>query len=225
MLHRIAQEYNNMKLLFSRSALSDDVTRKFISINELCKTEIARMHVLPITSGSTAVGKNYMVFSLTGNIVDKHSRPVNSDLYNAGNQLDATGKTKVDIFFENLLRNQIPLQSAQDITEALYVISMNYCCCADLVDGVKSNGGDYFEKFIGHLYARHLNREPSTLMTACELDDETIQIPTDYIFNLGPNLPKFHVPVKTSTRERCVEVWAQQRILDGAYDYFLLGTL
>lgn len=158
-----------------------------------------------------------MVFSLTGNIVDKHSRPVNSDLYNAGNQLDATGKTKVDIFFENLLRNQIPLQSAQDITEALYVISMNYCCCADLVDGVKSNGGDYFEKFIGHLYARHLNREPSTLMTACELDDETIQIPTDYIFNLGPNLPKFHVPVKTSTRERCVEVWAQQRILDGAY--------
>ena len=217
MPHRIAQEYNNMKLLFSRSALSDDVTRKFISINELCKTEIARTHVLPITSGSTAVGKNYMVFSLTGNIVDKHSRPVNSDLYNAGNQLDATGKTKVDIFFENLLRNQIPLQSAQDITEALYVISMNYCCCADLVDGVKSNGGDYFEKFIGHLYARHLNREPSTLMTACELDDETIQIPTDYIFNLGPNLPKFHVPVKTSTRERCVEVWAQQRILDGAY--------
>lgn len=217
MPHRIAQEYNNMKLLFSRSALSDDVTRKFISINELCKTEIARMHVLPITSGSTAVGKNYMVFSLTGNIVDKHSRSVNSDLYNAGNQLDATGKTKVDIFFENLLRNQIPLQSAQDITEALYVISMNYCCCADLVDGVKSNGGDYFEKFIGHLYARHLNREPSTLMTACELDDETIQIPTDYIFNLGPNLPKFHVPVKTSTRERCVEVWAQQRILDGAY--------
>ena len=165
MPHRIAQEYNNMKLLFSRSALSDDVTRKFISINELCKTEIARMHVLPITSGSTAVGKNYMVFSLTGNIVDKHSRPVNSDLYNAGNQLDATGKTKVDIFFENLLRNQIPLQSAQNITEALYVISMNYCCCADLVDGVKSNGGDYFEKFIGHLYARHLNREPSTLMT------------------------------------------------------------
>ena len=217
MPHRIAQEYNNMKLLFSRSALSDDVTRKFISINELCKTEIARMHVLPITSGSTAVGKNYIVFSLTGNIVDKHSRPGNSDLYNAGNQLDATGKTKVDIFFENLLRNQIPLQSAQDITEALYVISMNYCCCADLVDGVKSNGGDYFEKFIGHLYARHLNREPSTLMTACELDDETIQIPTDYIFNLGPNLPKFHVPVKTSTRERCVEVWAQQRILDGAY--------
>lgn len=217
MLHRIAQEYSNMKSLFSDSALSDDVTRKFISINELCKTEIAKMYALPITSGSTAVGKNYMVFSLTGNIVDKHSRPVNSDLYKAGNKLDDTGKTKVDIFFENLLRNQISLQSAQDITEALYVISMNYCCCADLVDGVKSNGGDYFEKFIGHLYARHLNREPSRLMTACELDDETILIPTDYIFNLGPNLPKFHIPVKTSTRERCVEVWAQQRILDGAY--------
>lgn len=95
-----------MKLLFSRSALSDDVTRKFISINELCKTEIARMHVLPITSGSTAVGKNYMVFSLTGNIVDKHSRPVNSDLYNAGNQLDATGKQKLIFFLKTYLETK-----------------------------------------------------------------------------------------------------------------------
>lgn len=49
------------------------------------------------------------------------------------------------------------------------------------------------------------------------MDGESIVLPTDYIFDLGAGKPKFHVPVKTSTRERVVEVWAQQRILDGAF--------
>lgn len=72
-------------------------------------------------------------------------------------------------------------------------------------------------KLIGHLYSRHLNIAPSTQMRAVELDGESIVLPTDYIFDLGAGKPKFHVPVKTSTRERVVEVWAQQRILDGAF--------
>mgnify|MGYP006987341520 CR=1 FL=1 len=89
----------------------------------------------------------------------------------------------------------------ENITTALYVIAMNYCCCADLVDGMKKNTGDYFEKLIGHLYSRHLNIAPSTQMRAVELDGESIVLPTDYIFDLGAGKPKFHVPVKTSTRE------------------------
>lgn len=212
-----------MKSLFSASASSAAVSEKFKTINFLCEQEIATMHFHPISNGSTAMGKNYVVFSYAVTLLqpdgkeNKHSRPVNIDLYNAGKCVVENDRTKVDIFFDNLINNRIVDQSAEDITQALYVIAMNYCCCADLVQGVKSNSGDYFEKFVGHLYARHLGCEPSVSMDACELDGESISIPTDYIFNLGPNLPKFHVPVKTSTRERCVEVWAQQRILDGAY--------
>jgi hypothetical protein len=223
MPHTIANEYNKMKSSFGISALSDEVTNQFKIINDLCATEINNMNFLPITSGATVQGKNYVVLSYNDTLLDttgkenKHSRPINIDLYNAGMQIVTNGKTKVDIFFENLSTNQISLQTADDITQAVYVIAMNYCCCADLVAGVKSNSGDYFEKFVGHLYARHLELNPSTSMNACELDDESIPIPTDYIFNLGTGKPKFHVPVKTSTRERCVEVWAQQRILDGAY--------
>lgn len=223
MPHNIAREYDAMASLFNASASSDSVTQKFLRINELCKDEISHMHSFPIISGSTAQGKNYVVFSYADSLLkpdgkeNKHSRPVNIELYNAGNQLVENGRSKVDIFFENLSNNQITLQSSTDITEALYVIAMNYCCCADLVAGVKSNSGAFFEKFVGHLYAKHLGSEPSTSMDACELDGESIPIPTDYIFNPGPNQAKFHVPVKTSTRERCVEVWAQQRILDGAY--------
>lgn len=43
------------------------------------------------------------------------------------------------------------------------------------------------------------------------------ELPTDFIFDLGPNKAKFHVPVKTSTRERVIQVWAHQRVLDGIF--------
>lgn len=48
------------------------------------------------------------------------------------------------------------------------------------------------------------------------LDLET-WLPTDYIFNLGQDRPKFHLPIKTSTRERIIQVWAYQRVLDGVF--------
>lgn len=223
MSHRIAREYEQMKSHFSASASSVNVTEIFKTINILCENEITSMHFHPISSGSTAAGKNYVVLSYADALLqpdgkeNKHSRPINIDLYNAGKDIVEDSRTKVDVFFDNLVNNRIADQPAEDITQAIYVIAMNYCCCADLVQGVKSNSGDFFEKFVGHLYARHLDCEPSVCMDACELDGESISIPTDYIFNLGSNRPKFHVPVKTTTRERCVEVWAQQRILDGAY--------
>ena len=42
-------------------------------------------------------------------------------------------------------------------------------------------------------------------------------LPTDFVFNLGDERPKFHLPIKTSTRERVIQVWAHQRVLDGVY--------
>jgi hypothetical protein len=35
--------------------------------------------------------------------------------------------------------------------------------------------------------------------------------------DLGPRKAKFHLPIKTSTRERVIQVWAHQRVLDGVY--------
>ena len=42
-------------------------------------------------------------------------------------------------------------------------------------------------------------------------------LPTDFVFDLGPNRAKFHLPIKVSTRERVIQVWAHQRVLDGVY--------
>jgi len=214
-MHQIQRKYNEMKSLFGVSPIDPNITDIFIEINRLCQNEINTMNRIPLTSNATARGKNYIVFAPAQG--GKQSRPVNIDLYNEGSSLDAAGNSKVDVFWTNVKNQSISTQSARDITTAIYVIAMNYCCCADLVDGIKRNAGDYFEKLIGHLYSRHLNVAPSTQMRAVELDGESIALPTDYIYNLGEGKPKFHVPVKTSTRERVVEVWAQQRILDGAF--------
>ncbi len=210
----IQSKFDAMKRLFGASPLDPAITQIFKEINDLCQIEADAMQRLPLTSSATARGKNYVLFEHENG---KRSRPVNIDLYTEGTTPDADGNSKVEVFWENVRAQTIPNQAARDITTALYVIAMNYCTCADTLPGLKNNAGAYFEKLIGHLYARHLGIEPSTQMNAVELDGESISLPTDFIFNLGPGRPKLHIPVKTSTRERVVEVWAQQRILDGAF--------
>lgn len=212
--HPIASKYNEMKNLFGINPLSAEITEKFKEINDLCQIEINGLTQIPLTSRSTATGKNYVVFS---NIANKYSRPVNIDLYNAGCATNISGIKIIDEFWSNVQSHTISTQDAHTITAVLYAICMNYCCCADLIHGVKNNSGDYFEKLVGHLYSMHLNVAPTNQMNAVELDGESISLPTDFIFDLGAGKPKFHVPAKTSTRERVVEVWAQQRVLDGAF--------
>lgn len=212
--HPIAQKYNEMKNLFSENTLNPAITDKFEEINNLCQSEISTLAQCPLTSSSTAIGKNYVVFS---NAAGKYSRPVNIDLYNAGCAVNSSGVKIIDEFWTNVRSQSIMNQDAHTITSVLYTICMNYCCCADLIPGVKSNSGNYFEKLIGHLYSMHLNVTPTNQMNAVELDGESISLPTDFIFDLGAGKPKFHIPAKTSTRERVVEVWAQQRVLDGAF--------
>lgn len=83
------------------------------------------MICLPLTSNTTARGKNYIVFAHpTDNT--KHSRLVNIDLYTEGLQLNATGNSKVSVFFKNVINQTISNQPSRDITSALYVIAMNY---------------------------------------------------------------------------------------------------
>ena len=193
-----------------------NVTDLFKEINDICLSQISRMSQLPITSTTTCMGKNYIVFQLMGG-KKAYSRPVNIDLYNEGLAINSQGISNADILWNNIKNHTIINQNSHEITATLYSICMNYCICADLVNGVKENSGNYFETLVGHLYSMHLLVEPTNQMNAVELDGESISVPTDFIFDLGAGKPKFHVTAKTSTRERCVEVWAQQRILDGAF--------
>lgn len=84
-------------------------------------------------------------------------------------------------------------------------------------DGDQKTPGTFFEYLIGHLFSRHLGVNPTDKLPVFNLDMEETTLPTDFVFNLGKDKPKFHLPVKTSTRERVIQVWAHQRVLDGVY--------
>jgi hypothetical protein len=82
--------------------------------------------------------------------------------------------------------------------------------------GDQKTPGTFFEYLICHLLSRQLGLAPRTQIEVLNLD-RPATLPTDWIFDLGVDRPKLHVPVKTSTRERVIQVWAHQRVLDGAY--------
>jgi len=99
----------------------------------------------------------------------------------------------------------------------LYSAAMSYCGATDLLKkDDKKTPGTFFEAFVGHLVARTFNLNPTTSIEVLNLDLKT-ELPTDYVFDFGPGKNKIHLPIKTSTRERVVQVWAHQRVLDGVY--------
>lgn len=193
--HQIIKEYDKLGDLFAADPMNDSVTDILIEIYELCKDYLSQLSRVKLDNGTGTDGKIYEAYQKG----DKFSRPVNVLLFNDGQIKSDADKNKVDIFWSNLKSNCICNQCADDITAAIYVIAISFCCCADLLGSGQKIAGTYFERLIGHLYTKHLHSIPVKQMTACELDDVSIKIPTDFIFNLGVNKPKFHVPVKTSS--------------------------
>jgi hypothetical protein len=113
--------------------------------------------------------------------------------------------------------NQIPLPER---TRFLYTIAISYCCAADLLkSGDQKTPATFFECLIGHFFARAFGINPRTQVEVLQLEEEKGTLPTDFIYDLGLAKPKFHVPVKTSTRERVIQVFAHQRVLDGVHGF------
>ena len=101
--------------------------------------------------------------------------------------INSQGISNADILWNNIKNHTIINQNSHEITATLYSICMNYCICADLVNGVKENSGNYFETLVGHLYSMHLLVEPTNQMNAVELDGESISVPTDFILQESQN--------------------------------------
>ncbi len=151
--------------------------------------------------------KTYFAFQPKGNTA-KISRPVNEALFNAG----LTKKHLARVVSANLSGFEPAIRWT-----VLYSAAMSYCVATDLLKkDDKKTPGTFFEAFVGHLVARTFDLNPTTSIKVLNLDLRT-ELPTDYIFDFGPGKNKIHLPIKTSTRERVVQVWAHQRVLDGVY--------
>jgi hypothetical protein len=98
-----------------------------------------------------------------------------------------------------------------------YTLVTAYCVASDLFDrNNKKAPATYFEILVGHLFARVLGVNPVKDI-ALPIAGEKVKLTMDFLFDLGPSKPKVHLPVKMSTRERVVQAWAHQRLLDSAF--------
>lgn len=177
-------------------ALADLTAFSLNYLEELTKTDLE----------SKVPNKEYFMFE---NIeTERNSRPVNKGLFIS--EFDTKNCEKIfRLDFEGLDENEL--------NRSLYTLAISYCAACDtLKKDDKKTPGTFFENFIGHLVARALDVNPAKHVTIPTLDEE-IQLPTDFVFDLGEGNNRLHLPVKTSTRERVIQVWAHQRVLDGMH--------
>jgi hypothetical protein len=161
----------------------------------------AQADLVPLVS--KVPGKQYAMLVREG----RTSRPINLGLY------------RDDLTADELLAPIFSPVAGADphlLDECLYTAAMSFPLACDLAgSGNKKSPGTYFEIFVAHLFATQFNVNPRTYVDVPMLD-APLRIPTDFIFQLPLNR-RLHVPVKISTRERVVQVWAHQKLLDGIH--------
>jgi hypothetical protein len=205
MSSNILKIYDEIKTVFKENKESKAVSHLFHSLYYECENLLQIKEKMPLNS--QIPNKDY--FSFTDNM--KLTRPINKNLY------DHVSSDMVNNFFESLKNASVSEIKSEDITAIVYRIAIDFCAVIDILkQSDQKTPGTYFEYFMGHLFSLNFEVKPRNQMEVLNLDMKT-KLPTDFIFDLGQNKPKFHVPVKTSTRERVVQVWAHQRVLDGVY--------
>jgi hypothetical protein len=169
---------------------------------DLLLTECTR---LPLHSN--VVGKNYFAFQRG----ERVSRPINVELF-----IDDPAALAGQVAHLNLA--DLTAMPAPQATRLIYTVAMTFCAAIDVTkDRDKQTPATYFAVVIAHIFAITLGVHPQTQIQVLAFAGEQATLPTDYIFNLGEGLNKIHLPVKTSTRERVIQAWAHQRVLDGVY--------
>lgn len=103
------------------------------------------------------------------------------------------------------------------LARMLYTIALAPCLAMELFNrNDKKSPATYFECMIGHIFAKSMNIEPIRSATL-PVAGRSIRMTMDFLFETASGSPDIHLPVKMSTRERVVQAWAHQRLLDSAY--------
>lgn len=156
---------------------------------------------------SRVFGKRYIAFCG----VARGSRAINADLF----EPDVTLWTQL---LSEMQTGEIVSFNSDQINRVLYSLAISFCASVDLIkEGDQQTPGTFFQYFVAFIVAWRLGVEPTTSIQILSIDQEDTRLPTDFIFNPGPKQRKFHVPIKTSSRERSIMLWAHQKLIDGVY--------
>lgn len=151
---------------------------------------------------SRVPGKQYSAFTYQ-NVV---SRPANQALF-------LTDGSRVRREWQNWLDGRIDPAA---LARMFYTVALAPCLAMELFDRNNKKGpATYFECLVGHIFARELGTNPRK-RASLPIQGRDVRLTMDFLFDQA-NGVRLHLPVKMSTRERVVQAWAHQRLLDGAY--------
>jgi hypothetical protein len=196
MPEQLSEQYKELKGLAARDLAGGAVAR-LISEMALHAREMLQQ-VERVELNSRVVGKRYFSFRR-----NNQSRPVNQSLY-----VDDAGE------FNRLLRafrRGFRDSSDEDTVKSSYTITYSVFAAHDVYDVGRKASATFFEILIGHMVARSIGVSPRKKV---RIPESGADLPTDYVFDPGRNSRKVHLPIKTSTRERAVQAWVHQLVLD-----------
>lgn len=152
---------------------------------------------------SRVPSKEYFSFKKNGVV----ARPANRDLFIADANV-------VQRLWKKWAAENI---SPKEFARLTYTVALAPCLAMELFDRQNKKGpATFFECYIGHLFAKSIGINP-TKRARLPINGRDVLMTMDFLFDMGKKHRKVHVPVKMSTRERVVQAWAHQRLLNAAF--------
>ena len=165
--------------------------------------EFLNSEAAQIGLASRVPGKQYLSYQLQNTV----ARPANRDYF-------ITDEAQ---FLHSWIEWRNGRSDIADLRRLLYTVALAPCLAMELFDRQNKKGpATYFECFIGHVFSSTLDQNPIKRATL-PLEDREIRMTMDFLFEGGNDRPSIHLPVKMSTRERVVQAWSHQRLLDAAF--------
>jgi hypothetical protein len=137
------------------------------------------------------------------------SRPANASLF-------IPDANKVNSKWENWMNGKLP---DSDLSAMAYTVALAPCLAMEIFDRANKKGpATYFEYLIGHLVSKEIGTPPSkqVQVPVREYPSHAVRLTMDFVFNLSDN-HRLHLAIKMSSRERVLQAWSHQRILDSAF--------
>lgn len=153
------------------------------------------------------VVREYDVFRLDGKV----SRPVRRDLW-------IDDRQEFDELWAVMTADATPgclTLSVPSLNELLYTCVMAVCCAFDLLQpSSRKTPGTFFEIVTGTVAGQVAGLARGKQV---KVPGKPYTVPTDIVFERRGGGGGLVLPTKITTRERIVQPWAQQRILDAVF--------
>jgi hypothetical protein len=147
-------------------------------------------------------GKTYFSFKREGIL----SRPINDKYF-------IVDLKKFDGLWKKWLKADLTDQEFEILS---YTLVLAPAAAMELFDRQNKKGpATYFECYINYVFSRVMQENPTKKVKLPIADHEALMT-MDLLFNTSEDR-NVHVPIKMSTRERVVQAWAHQRLLNAAY--------